>query len=121
MNYNVTISENLNSIISGSYNINVTNNTLNTFKKNVTNIIGETLKNTYNKSYIISVYDNNFETFHILDSIMEQEYDKNIGTSHFITVKNNSKNIIKKDNTFTNNKYVHTNIDNNSLETYGNK
>ena len=120
INYNVTISENLNSIISGSYNINVTNNTLNTFKKNVTNIIGETLTNTYNKSYIISVYDNNFETFHILDSIMEQKYDKNIGTSHFITVKNNSKNTIKKDNTVTNNKYLHTNIDNNSLETYGN-
>ena len=120
MNYNVNISENLNSIVSGLFNIYVDNHTLNTYNKNVTNNITETNTNTYNQSYKISVYENNLETYTGFNCNIDLNYNKNITNSYFYRVHQGSKLTVDEDNTFTNKKYLYTNVKNDSEETYGN-
>ena len=88
---NVTISENLNTIISGNYNITVHDNLKQTFNKITQQIVGADNNETYKSTYNLNVYDTSL--FHIktgkntsiidqnLTETIKKNLEENIGSS----------------------------------------
>ena len=111
---NITVSENINTVVTGNQNITIHKNSNETFKSHLTQIIhGNTTQTYANKTYF-DVTGNSHETYYGYNSNITQKLERTIKYRYFQDITGNNDITINKDNTITRQKYhlrqLHNNI-----------